>query len=120
MDKYYTILGSEDFIDENGNPRLNEISNKVYAKCVLSRKPKNIVSNSGLAVDRDSYKYYILSSDRQAFNPLDYNSNKVSFVDRVCKNHCNFIPVNQYIFDKYLHFLKSQNPQWIKEINREL
>ena len=120
MDKYYTILGSEDFIDEDGYPRLNNISNKTYAKCVLSRKPKNIVSDSGLAVDNNSYKYYILSSDRQAYNPLDPTQKKASFIDRICKHHCNFVPVNQYIFNKYLNFLKSQSVQWLKEINRDL
>jgi hypothetical protein len=120
MDKYYTILGSEDFIDEYGYPRLSEQSDLVYAKCVLSRKPKNIVSKSNLAVDKPSYKYYILTVNREAYDPFAIADKKNSFVDTVCKKKNDFLQVNQLIFNKYLNFLKTQNQHWLKETNRDI
>jgi hypothetical protein len=60
MEKYYTLIGSQDFLDEEGFPRVESKDNKkIYAKSTLSKKPKNIVSKSNLGVDKVSYRYYI-------------------------------------------------------------
>jgi len=119
--KYYTITGSEDYIDESGFPRLEKDSDKVYAKCSLSQKPKHIVSTTNLGVDKDSYKYYIAkNANNEAYNPNDTYQPKSNFINTVCKDSDRLIKVNQYIFDKYINFLKTSNSQWIKQINRDL
>lgn len=121
QNKYYTFLGDEDFIDEDGFPRLKEESKQVYAKCSLSQKPKHIVSNTNLGVDKTSYKYYIATNaNKQAYNPNDANQPKGSFIDNVCKDSTKFQQVNQYIFEKYIKFLITKNDGWIREINRDL
>jgi len=120
-DKYYTFLGGEDFIDEDGFPRLKEESEQVYAKCSLSQKPKHITSRSNLGVDQNSYKYYIaLNPSKQAYNPNDPNQPKGNFVDSVCRDSDKLKEVNQYIFEKYIKFLITKNDGWIREINRDL
>ncbi len=120
-DKYYTFFGNEDFIDENGFPRLEEESDQVYAKCSLSKKPKHITSRSNLGVDQNSYKYYIaLNASKKAYNPNDPNQPKGNFIDNVCRDGSKLKEVNQYIFEKYIKFLITKNDGWIREINRDL
>lgn len=119
--KYYTILGKEQYTDEKGFPRLESETMYTYAKCSLSQKPKHIVSNTNLGVDKNSYKYYIaLNSKKEAYNPTDPYQPKGSFVDTICRSSSKLTQVNQYIFDKYVQFLKTGNDGWIKEINRDL
>jgi hypothetical protein len=120
--KYYTNLGNQDYIDENDYPRLDDgSSNKVYAKCSLSRKSKHIVSSTNLGVDKDSYRYYIhINANGEAFDPKAPYQPKANFIKKVCKDNGNFKEVNQYIFNKYIQFLKTNNKRWITEINRDL
>ena len=119
--KYYTSLGEEDFLDSDGFPRLSEDSDKVYAKCTLSQKPKHIVSTTNLGVDKDSYKYYIaLNANKEAYNPNDTYQPKANFVDTVCRDGNKLKQVNQYVFEKYTKFLKTNNNGWIKDVNRDL
>lgn len=122
MDKYYTISGSEDYLDEDKLPRLEkENTNLLYAKALLSRKPKHMVPNSSLGVDNNSYKFYIaIDAKQQAYNPTNKNQPTGNFVDRTCKSKYSFVQVNYYVFNKYLKFLTTQNSSWIKEINRDL
>ena len=122
MNKYYTISGSEDYLDEDKLPRLEtDNTDTLYAKAILSRKPKHIVSNTNLGVDNNSYKFYIaVDAKRQAYDPTSKNQPTANFIDRTCKSKYSFVQVNYYVFNKYLKFLTSQNSAWIKEINRDL
>lgn len=122
MEKYYTLMGSQDFLDDEGFPRVESKDNKkIYAKSTLSKKPKNIVSKSNLGVDKVSYRYYIsINSINEAYDPTNPNQPKASFIQRTCKSNSQFLEVNEYIFSKYINFLKSSNARWIKEINRDL
>lgn len=122
MNKYYTLNGLEDYQDDHNLPRVdNENSEKIYAKSILSRKPKHIVSNTNLGVDNMSYKFYIATdANNQAYNPKNKNQPKPNFIDRTCKSKYLFKEVNRYVFNKYLKFLKSENEAWIRDINRDL
>lgn len=122
MDKYYTISGSEDYVDEDGFPRIEDAdAKKVYAKCILAKKPRSITTNSNLGVDKMGYKFYIaINEARTAYDPTDPNQPKANFIQTVCKNKNKFLEVNQYVFAKYVNFLKSPNKRWISEINRDI
>ena len=121
--KYYTLIGNQDFLDDNNYPRTSTESNKTYAKCCLSKKPKRIASQSNLGVDKDSYKYYIaVNSNKEAYSPTNTNQPKANFVSRVCKDSKDYKlhSVNAYIFNKYIAFLKTGNNRALIDINRDL
>ena len=119
--KYYTLLGKQDFIDEDGLPRLNTESDQIYAKCSLSQKPKQMVATTELGVEKNSYKYYIAKNAKgEIYDPNESYQPKASFIDTVCKDSNRLMQVNQYVFNKYLNFLKTNNSAWIREANRDL
>lgn len=108
--EYYTIIGQEDFLDNNGMPRsANELSDKTVAK--------KIVKNNG------KVKYSIkIGNNNKLVNPISiYGKEKESsFLDSVCRANHKFIDVNFKTFDMYLNFLKTKNTSWLYNAEREL
>lgn len=120
-EQYYCAIGYEDFLDDSGNPRLNDGDNDtVAAKVVLNKKPRQVTANG-------IYKSYFIkvNPSLQIFNP-SLNTNAVKnktdnhFINKVCKNEWFFKEVDSIIFNKYITFLKSPNAKLIKEIERDL
>lgn len=117
--KYYCLVGTHDFIDSDGMARIQDAESKsVAAKCIQSKKPKHFNS------PHSHYKYYIKATPSgQAYNPIEYhkiNDKKSNFIDAVCKKEWFFREVDQFIFNKYLKFLNTQNLSWLKEVERDL
>lgn len=121
--KYYTITGKEDSLDSGGFPVVDKDSAHIYAQCICEKKPRSMTAASALGVDNIGYKYYIaINCQRQAYNPLSKTCPKATFVDRICKNSKSHTmkEVNQYIFNKYIGFLKTGNEKALANINRDL
>lgn len=102
--KYYTSLGSGDYIDEEGNARQTEQQDNTFAK-----------SKSG--------NFFIkVGPDNRAYNPIGMFSegqyNKI--LSRIGKKEFNFKKVNKRVFELYLSFLKTNNLAWLNNTNREL
>lgn len=122
---FYTMIGHEDSIDENGNPIVHDgLSTKVFAKAINNRKPRELVRNDS-PFGKSSYRFYIkVNPESQPFNPKKFHTvndqNKLSFIDSKCKDGWFFKEVSQTVFDKYLLFLKTENLKWLKETQREL
>lgn len=105
---FFTIAGSEDFMDNNNNPRVNVDNNTVYAKRILR--------------DDGSYRYSIkTSSSGKFYNPLSiYDSeNNKNFIERICRSSDKFRNVNSKAFDLYLNFLRTKNVAWLNNAERE-
>lgn len=103
-DKFYTIWGMEDFIDEDGNTRHKTETKNTFAK-----------NTNG--------KFLIkIGLDNRAYNPLGLFSegrpNKV--LAKIGKNEFNFKRVNAKVFDLYVSFLRTKNIAWLNNANREL
>lgn len=117
--KYYTTLNNQDYIDDDGFPRLATDSNKVFAKAVKEVKSKNILERSP-----SHFRYYVrIEPNRSLHDPLTRNSivsNRTSFVDKICKSENSFMEVNQSVFDKYTNYLKTQNNKWLTDATREV
>jgi len=121
--KYYTITGKEDGFDSGGFPTVGSDSTHIYAQSICEKKPRSMTAASSLGVDNIGYKYYIaINCQRQAYNPLSKSCPKATFVDRICKNSKSHTmkQVNQYIFNKYIGFLKTGNEKVLADINRDL
>lgn len=103
---YYCLIGDEDFIDDNGNPRLNNDSNKVLAKQIYRN------NNVSFAVK--------IANNNKLYNPLDYGieDKSYSIVDNVCRPQDKFKTVNQETFRLYVNFLTSKNLNWLTQAER--
>ena len=117
--KYYTISKSQDYVDDNGFPRSQNDSDKVYAKAVNEIISKNILDRTP-----SNFRFYVkIEPNRSLYDPLCRNSvvsNKPSFVDKVCKSENSFMEVNQSVFDKYINYLKTENSRWLVDAQREV
>lgn len=120
-EQLYCLIGKEDFIDEEGYPRLNDSeSDNVVAKSIQNKKGKNIVSSQNYCT------YFLrISPNLKLYNPINRLSpvkdkRQYNFIDSVCKEKWMFKEVNKQTFDKYLTFLKTKNISWLKDAEREL
>lgn len=117
-DKFYCVSGMEDFIDNDGYPRiLNDQDSRVLAKIIANTKSKNMLDI------KNTERYYILVNENGSpYNPiLIYSSikNKKNYTDTVCKNK-RFKKVDSYIFKKYINFLKTKNKRILNNLQRDI
>lgn len=106
--KFYCLIGEEEFIDNDGYPRLNTNSKKVLAKTTV----------------RDNITTFAVkvANNNKLYNPLDYGlqDKSYSIVDNVCRPQDKFRTVNENIFNLYLNFLTSKNITWLTQAEREI
>jgi hypothetical protein len=110
VQEYYTIIGQQDFVDNNGYPRIEtDSSNKIVAKKIIKTDGKT--------------RYAIkIGVNNKLINPVSiYGEEKQSsFLDSVCRASNKFIDVNPKTFELYLNFLKTKNTSWLYNAEREL
>lgn len=103
-DKFYTLYGLEDYIDNNGNTRQSSENKNTFAKQVNG---KNLIK---------------IGLDNRVYNPLglfsEGNANKT--LAKIGKDAYNFKKVNAKVFDLYTSFLRTKNIAWLNNANREL
>jgi hypothetical protein len=109
VNEFYTLVGLEDFVDLNNNPRLNkETDDNIFAK-------KTVRADS-------SVRYSVrLSKDGKIYNPMSIYGQETNstFLDRVCRASGKFKDVNYKTFDLYVNFLKTKNVAWLHNAERE-
>jgi hypothetical protein len=107
---FYTIVGEEDFINED-LPMRSEEDDKVYAK--------KITRSNG------SIKYMIrLDYSAKLYNPFSIYDKEdkrqvTDFLNSVCRSNKKFKEVNGKVFDLYLKFLTTKNTSWLFNAERE-
>lgn len=105
---YFTVSGKEDYTDDDGMPRVSDAKNKhIYAKKIHR--------------DDGSIRYSVkLSTNGKLYNPISMYSQDDSpkFLERVCRED-RFKNVSYKIFDMYLNFLRTKNPAWLYNAERE-
>jgi hypothetical protein len=107
--EYYSVVGSEEFLDKNNNPRVaSENDPRVLAKKIFR--------------DDGSYRMSIkLNNTGKMQNPLSiYGAEKqTTFLDRVCRSQNKFKEVNMKVFDLYVQFLRTKNIAYLHNAERE-
>ena len=101
---YYTAIGGEDYVDDEGNTRQNNEQETTFAK-----------SENG--------KYFIkVGLDNRAYNPIGMFSEgqHSKILPKIGKKEFNFKRVNERVFSLYLSFLRTKNLAWLNNTNREL
>jgi len=104
---YYTILGQQDYLNEDGFPIILKKNNALaYTKTI-----------------NNDIQYFLKTGIYgKIYNPMGlYSEGKSNkFIAKIGKNEYNFTRVNQKVFDMYLNFLKSKNIAWLNNAEREL
>lgn len=118
----YCLVGNEDFIDDDGNPRINSEDNpKIMAKSVANKPSKHMGTT-----DKMQLRFYIRTKQNNIiYNPVTIESKvkdkeTFDFINNTCKGGISFTEVSQSIFDKYVSFLKTKNTRWLNAAQREL
>jgi hypothetical protein len=110
QNEYYCINGSEEFLDDNRNPRVSkESDNRVLAKKIFR--------------DDGSFRMSIkLTNNGKVQNPMSiYGAEKQSsFLDRVCRSQNRFKEVNMKVFNSYVNFLRTKNVAFLHNAEREM
>ena len=120
-ERLYCALGSEDFVDDDGFPRLELETESLCAKALPNKPTKHFGDKRG-----NDYRYYIrMDADQELFNPIEILSTVKDkknnhFINSTCKSTRDFKEVSPSIFDKYTKYLKSKDLRWLKEAQREL
>ena len=119
---YYSLIGEEDFIDAQGNPRINSEDNpRVMAKSIPN-KPSRHMTN----LNKMELRFYIKTKQNNIiYNPIQLASTvkdrePYGFINNTCKGGIQFKEVPQSVFDKYLAFLKTKNVRWLNAAQREI
>lgn len=105
--EYYTVIGKQNFMDNDKNPRVNEQKSCLaYAKTTETEK-----------------QFYIkVGLYGKIYNPIGlYSEGRANkFLSKVGKAEYNFTRVNQKVFDMYINFLRTKNIAWLNNAEREL
>lgn len=106
----FTVFGQHDILcDINGNEMENgfpitEDDNKCMARLEHQNPPKYFVK---------------VNSQGKLFNPVGPEEGQLH-KDLKYKKQWEFREVNKKVFNFYLNFLKTKNPSWINNANREM
>lgn len=106
--KFYTILGDHEFLDENKYPRTSTENKNTFAKQITKNQTQ---------------KFYIKTGTYgRIYNPMGLFSEGKSdkFVAKIGKKEYDFKEVNFKIFEMYLNFLSTKNIAWLNNAEREL
>jgi hypothetical protein len=106
--QYYTLIGQEDFIDDDNNPRIEKDNdNRVLAKKTVQNKLKYLIK---------------LDNAGKFYNPLSPISSikPIKILQTISISDSRFKEVNQTVFNMYLNFLRSKNIAWINNAEREV
>jgi hypothetical protein len=115
---YYTSLGYESSFDDNGFPLDSKESEHTYAKKIKNKYSKKLSGESG-------YAFYIKAyGSKKIYNPyaqhtIEKNNNPTK-IEHMCKNSEYFLEVNEYVFKKYLNYLKTKNKHWFIEAQKDI
>ena len=104
----FTLVGNEDFIDDDGHPQIRVDDKRTYAK-KTSRVDGSIKYSIRMGTDKKLYN---------PVSPIDKDSNSV-LLDKVSRSNDRFRSVNKKTFDWYLEFLASKNTAWLHNAERE-
>lgn len=109
QDKFYGIISDYDFVDKENNPRINEEDdNRVLAKI------KYKVNGQA--------KFLIkLDNSKRLFNPASPlpENKRNQLLEQYSIDSSNFKEVSKKVFDYYVTFLRTSNPSWIHNAERE-
>lgn len=108
-DQFYSTIQDYDFIDQDNNPRISsESDNRVLAKIKYKSNNKE--------------KYLIkIDNNKKLYNPMSplSENRENQLLNQYMESSNTFMEVSKKVFDYYLTFLRTSNPSWIHNAERE-
>lgn len=107
--KYYTAFGEQEWIDDDGNSRVNSDSDKIYAQS----KPN----------EHGTVHYFVKANKYgKLFNPTGmYTEGQHKRFNKVLgAQEFQFKKVNLRVFELYTSFLRTKNTAWLNNAEREM
>lgn len=107
--KYYTAFGEQEWLDEDGNSRVNSNSDKIYAQS----KPN----------EHGTVHYFVKANKYgKLYNPTGmYTEGQHKRFNKVLgAQEFQFKKVNLRVFELYTSFLKTKNTAWLNNAEREM
>ena len=107
--EYYCIIGSEDFLDNQQNPRSSNEDAKTLAKKIITETNKHML-------------YIKLDENKKFINPLSIyaTSEKPQYIENMKKfKSQSYKLVGPKAFNYYINFLKTKNTAWLTNAERE-
>jgi len=114
---YYTTLQYEQGQDDLGNSLRLQDDDKTFAKALLTG-----LSSQASQIVPIYLKYYIRFDNQEPHNPFylySVDNDRGSFKDRVCKIGTTYRSVTKQLFDMYTNYLRTENSQWYKKVQKE-
>jgi len=105
--EFYCVIGLEDFLDEENNPRTSSANKNTLAKKVI-RDDSSIRYSIRLAKDGRLYNPLSVYGEEKKYTLYDNNPSIVKFRD-----------VNFKCFGHYINFLKTKNIAYFNNAERE-
>lgn len=110
----YTMSGKQDFLDEDGYPRLNDLSGK--------KAEDRHEAHAKVLPDGDKTKFFAkIGRHGKLYNPIGMYSEGTSakHVKHAGRPEWVFREVTKKVFDYYIQFLKTKNAAWLNNAERE-
>ena len=111
----YTVSGSHDFIDEDGYPRLEDLSDK--------KAEDRHEAHAKFSPDGGKIKFFAkIGKHGRLYNPIGMYSEGTSArnVKHAGRPEWVFRQVTKKVFDYYIQFLKTKNAAWLSNAEREV
>lgn|GEM_PF-1642139 len=115
----YTFFGKHDYLDENKNPLLDyEIDEKNKDEVFSLKDAYALKFTKG---NRSNY-YVKRNRHGRLYDPVGmYSEGRADiFMNEAGRPQWKFEPVSKKVFDLYVNYLKTKNPAWINNANREV
>lgn len=110
----YTVSGSQDFVDEDGYPRLEDLADK--------KAEDRHEAHAKTAPDGNKIKFFAkIGKHGRLYNPIGMYSEGTSArnVKHAGRPEWVFRQVTKKVFDYYIQFLKTKNAAWLSNAERE-
>lgn len=104
--EYFTILGSQEYLDDDKNPRIKEDNNKVLAKRIH-------YLNSDKQIVKSKTRHLIkVGAHGRIYNPIGlYTEGRSNMINKkIGREEFRMKEVNETTFNLYLSFLRTKNP----------
>jgi hypothetical protein len=104
--EYFTVLGSQEYLDNDKNPRITTDNNKVLAKRIH-------YYNSEKQIVKSKTRHLIkVGAHGRIYNPIGlYTEGRANVVNKkIGREEFRMKEVNENTFNLYLSFLRTKNP----------
>lgn len=111
----YTVTGKQDFLDEEGFPRLSDTADK--------KAEERHEAYAKILPDKGKQKFFAkIGRHGRLYNPIGMYSEGTSarHVKHAGRPEWEFREITRKVFNYYIQFLKTKNTAWLNNAERQM